>query len=61
MPDDDDLLEELGEQAEEALLVETLMGWDGDFCLCTECVCQRFRDDAPDGLCDPCRAGDHSA
>ena len=60
MPDEDEgRLEELGELAREAIDVETQMGWDGDVCLCTDCVCQRFQDDAPDGLCDCCRAGDH--
>ena len=42
------------------LEIETLMGWDGDRCECTECRCERFRDGADDTLCRECLAGDHS-
>jgi len=62
LPDDDeDLFEQLEEPAQDALLVEALMGWDGDPCLCADCDCPRFRDGEPDGRCAPCRVGDHSA
>jgi hypothetical protein len=44
---------------DDALLVETLMGWDGDRCECAACPCPRFRDGADDTLCGPCLAGDH--
>ena len=61
MPDDEELELDGGEQAriEEALLVDTLMGWDGDRCRCAECVCPRFLDGSNDTLCPECFAGDH--
>jgi hypothetical protein len=43
----------------DTLLVDTLMGWDGDPCLCIECACPRFRDGTDDGRCPDCRAGRH--
>lgn len=50
-----------GDQAavEDVLLVEALMGWDGDGCECPDCTCERFRDGADDTLCAACLAGDH--
>ena len=61
MPDEDEgLLEQLGELATEAIEVETLMGWDGDPCLCQACTCERFRDSDDDGRCPDCRAGKHA-
>jgi hypothetical protein len=61
LPDEDELEIDGDGPAlvEDALLVETLMGWDGDPCLCPECACARFRD-APDDLrCAECRADRH--
>jgi hypothetical protein len=52
---DEDELEHL---VEDELLVETLMGWDGDPCQFTECPCGRFRD-GPELLCLECREGRH--
>lgn len=62
MPDDEDegLLDELGELANEAILVETLMGWDGDRCRCEDCFCSEFLDGDPGPQCAACRKGDHS-
>jgi hypothetical protein len=61
LPDEDDgLLDELGELANEAILVETLMGWDGEACACEACNCARFRDGDQDGRCTLCRAGNHT-
>ena len=63
MSDDDDdegLLEELGDLANEAILVETLMGWDGDPCLCRECDCPRFRDMRDSTACSECSCARHS-
>ena len=54
MPDED----ELEHLVEEELLVETLMGWDGGPCECTDCECGRPRD-GPDLLCPNCREGEH--
>jgi hypothetical protein len=65
LPDEDGedggLLQELGELANEAILVETLMGWDGDPCLCQTCDCPRFRDRGDSTHCPDCCAGRHSA
>lgn len=55
MPDEDDL----GDQVEDVLMVEALMGWDGDRCECVECDCPRFRDTADDIRCGDCREGRH--
>jgi len=55
LPDED----ELGHLVDEELQTETLMGWDGDPCECTECRCERFRGGEDDGLCPECRGGDH--
>ena len=49
-----------GAHVEDMLAVETLMGWDGDRCLCPDCVCERFRDGADDIQCGPCLQGEHS-
>lgn len=46
-------------RVEDMLQVETLMGWDGDRCLCQDCACERFRDGADDTLCAACLVGDH--
>jgi len=45
---------------EDMLEIETLMGWDGDRCRCTVCVCQRFLDGSDNEWCPECLAGDHS-
>jgi hypothetical protein len=45
-------------ELENVLLVEALMGWDGDPCECA-CKCRRFRDASPDPRCEPCRRGEH--
>ena len=58
MPDDRGGLD--GASVADMLEIETLMGWDGDRCECTECRCERFRDGADDTLCRECLAGDHS-
>ena len=59
MPDEDEgLLEQLGDLANDAILVETLMGWDGDPCLCEHCDCPRFRDGGITD-CPECAAGRH--
>ena len=60
MPDEDDgLLEELGELANEAILVKTLMGWDGDRCECPACACERFPFGTNGTMCAECIARDH--
>ena len=59
LPDDDDRLDELGDSVEDVLDVETLLGWDGDPCECSECECPRFRDGAEGARCPDCRAGSH--
>jgi hypothetical protein len=46
--------------AEDVLLVEALMGWDGDPCRCA-CGCTRFRDEASELECRPCREGRHAS
>jgi hypothetical protein len=53
LPDEDELEIDDDGQAlvEDALLVETLMGWDGDPCRCAECACSRFLDVADARLC----------
>ncbi|HUG30458.1 MAG TPA: hypothetical protein VMQ65_08110 [Candidatus Limnocylindria bacterium] len=56
MPDDD-AFDSPG--IADVLLVETLMGWDGDRCECVDCRCERFRDGSDDTLCAACREGDH--
>ena len=60
MPDEDEFDFGADEQAriEDALLVDTLMGWDGDPCRCVECACPRFLDGLDDALCGPCLVGD---
>ena len=58
MPDDRDPFDSPG--IADVLLVETLMGWDGDRCEYAECRCERFRDGADDTLCKECLAGDRS-
>ena len=57
MPDEDELDHE--RLVEDALLVDTLMGWDGDRCACAECDCPRFQDTADDTRCGDCREGRH--
>jgi hypothetical protein len=64
LPDDDEL-QQLGDDLldpnaspEDVLMVEALMGWDGDPCLCPDCACPRFRD-GPDERCADCREGRH--
>ena len=61
LPDEGEAEIDGGDQArvEGALLVDALMGWDGDRCSCAECACPRFRDDADDTLCGACLVGDH--
>jgi hypothetical protein len=61
LPDEDELEidGEDGARVEDALLVETLMGWDGDRCECPDCACERFRDGTDATLCAACLAGDH--
>ncbi len=61
MPDDDEreIDGEDGARGEDMLAVQTLMGWDGDRCLCQDCACERFRDGVDDSLCTACLAGDH--
>jgi hypothetical protein len=61
LDEDDELELDAEDQArvEDVLLVEALMGWDGDPCLCPECGCPRFRDDADDLRCADCRADRH--
>ncbi len=62
MPDEDELggEDELEvDPAEDVLLVEALMGWDGDRCECAECDCPYFRDGADDIRCPDCREGRH--
>jgi len=54
LPDED----ELEHLVEEELLVETLMGWDGDPCECTECLCARLSD-GPELVCGDCKQGRH--
>jgi hypothetical protein len=54
------LLERLGELANDAIAVETLMGWDGEPCRCPACHCLRFRDMGDSTACSACRAGRHS-
>jgi hypothetical protein len=44
---------------EDALLVEVLMGWDGDRCACVECDCPRFRDQSDETRCLDCLVGQH--
>lgn len=46
-------------RVEDMLLVETLMGWDGDRCRCPDCRCERFLDGTHETLCAACLAGDH--
>ena len=57
MPDEDELDHE--SLVEDALLVDTLMGWDGDRCECVECDCPRFQDTVDDKRCGDCREGRH--
>ena len=57
MPDDDEL--ENG-QAEDPLMVEALMGWDGDPCECPVCICPMFLDRADATSCRDCEAGNHT-
>jgi hypothetical protein len=64
LPDDDEL-EQAGDDLldpnaspEDVLVVEALMGWDGDPCLCADCACPRFRDGI-DERCQDCREGRH--
>ena len=64
MPDEDEL-EQAGDDLldpnaspEDVLLVEALMGWDGDPCQCPDCDCPRFRD-GTDDRCPDCREGRH--
>ena len=56
MPDDDELEQD---EAEDPLLVEALMGWDGDPCECPICVCPQFLDRADSTKCRDCDAGRH--
>jgi hypothetical protein len=55
LPDED----ELGDAVEDVLLVDALMGWEGDPCGCPDCDCPRFRDGASKLLCGDCLRGDH--
>ena len=57
MADDEELLE-YGER-EDPLMVEALMGWDGDACECPICVCPLFLDRADSKSCRDCEAGNH--
>jgi hypothetical protein len=59
LPDEDEGGEDERNLVEEAIYVETLMGWDGDPCDCLDCACERFRDGGDDALCPECRLGDH--
>jgi hypothetical protein len=61
LPDEDELELDGEDQVrvEDVLLVEALMGWDGDPCLCADCACARFRDHADDLRCADCRADRH--
>jgi hypothetical protein len=54
---DDDLLDP-NASPEDVLHVEALMGWDGDGCMCTDCVCPRFRDGSTE-QCQDCRTERH--
>jgi hypothetical protein len=54
------LLDRLGELANEAIAVETLMGWDGKPCLCPACHCLRLREMGDSTACPECSAGRHS-
>jgi hypothetical protein len=56
LPDEDEIEHD---RVEDVLLVEALMGWDGDRCECDECDCPRFRDAADDVRCGDCRVGRH--
>jgi hypothetical protein len=47
------------DQAEDPLMVEALMGWDGDPCACPTCVCPQFLDRADSTICRDCEAGRH--
>jgi hypothetical protein len=51
-------IDQTSEEREDVLLVETLMGWDGDPCEC-DCGCRRPVDDAGFDRCAPCREGRH--
>ena len=59
MNDEMEIDGEDGASVEDVLLVETLMGWDGDPCRCPACACPRFLDGTDDTLCAACLAGDH--
>ena len=58
MSDEDE--SELGQDlVDEELLVETLMGWDGEPCRCRKCACPRFRESADEERCPECAQGRH--
>ena len=42
------------------LMVELLMGWDGDPCECDQCQCHRSRDRVDASTCAACSVGQHS-
>ena len=54
MPDDEEL------QGADPLMVEALMGWDGDPCECPICVCPLFLDRADATFCRHCEADNHT-
>jgi hypothetical protein len=61
LSDEDELENDaaIGPSIDDILLVDTLMGWDGEACRCPECVCPRFVDGSNVVLCASCLAGDH--
>lgn len=61
LPDEDEL--EIdgsdGESVDDVLIVEALMGWDGDRCRCEECLCPRYLDGTDPDRCSDCVEGRH--
>lgn len=62
MPDEDERERDGtdGASLEDMLEVQTLMGWDGDRCLCPDCRCERFRDGSDAVQCEDCLRGRHA-